>query len=272
MTEQSEIGVSMNDGGLTLHVKQYPPIEGISDYSLRGELVGSLVFQTGSVFAVVRIDDVFSVPRFLQLHHNGHRRAWISLGRHKSAKVMLLSFDGFRLRVRYRQGRRWYGTVVYLENPVRLYSLGGYEEVPRSIELPWADKAFLLRDVRPLRGLERMMVRHADFYETGRIGAEITYSLLTERLGIRGLILNEPGKGGPDLHTEDKRLIAESRFLIGVEPDMLKAQISRDLAQMTRRIRHEFRRNCGKDAGYVVISFLDGGRIDSLVVEMRSPK
>jgi hypothetical protein len=272
MTDWSEIGVSRKDGDLALDVEQHPPIEGIARYSLKGRPVEDLVFQKGSIFAVVELKDVFSVPKFLQLHHDGHRRAWISLNKRKSSRVRLLSFDGFRLRLKYGKGKRYYGTVMYLQDPSQLYSLGGFGVVPEGIEIGWAGRTFFVRGVRPARKLERAIVESARFYGTGRIGAEITYSILSNKLGIRGLVLNEPGRGGPDLQTKDNRILAESRFIVQVEPGQLKAQISRDIAQMTRKIRREFRYISASEVGYAVISFLKDGEINSLVVELLSPR
>jgi hypothetical protein len=271
MTDWSEIGVSRSADELELEVEQHPPVEGIAHFALKVRLVEDLVFQTGSIFTVVELEDVFSVPRFLQLHHNGNTRAWIALNRRRSSRIKLLSFDGFRLRMRYSGGRMHFGTVVYLKDPSQLYTLGRFKSVPEESAVGWAERIFRVSDTRPVRDLERMMVRHADFYETGRIGAEIAYSILKDKLRIHGLVLNEPGRGGPDLQTKDKHTIAESRFLIQVEPSQLKAQIQRDLAQMTRKVRREFRHGADSKLGYAVISFLNGSRIDSLVVEMASP-
>lgn len=272
MTDWSEISVSPRDEELALDVEQHPPIEGISRYSLKGRLVEDLVFQKGSIFTVLEVKNVFSVPKFLQLHHDGHRRAWISLNKRRSSRVRLLSFDGFRLRLKYNGGTGCYGTVIYLQDPTPLYSMGEFGTIPEGIQMGWEERSFLVRDVLPVRELERVMIESARFYETGRIGAEITYSILSDKLGIRGLVLNEPGRGGPDLQTKDNRILAESRFISQVESEQLEAQISRDIAQMTRKIRHEFRYVSDSEVGYAVISFLKDGEINSLVVEMSSPR
>lgn len=117
MTDSSEVVVSQIKDRLALAIEQYPPVEGISRYRVVGSLVEDLLFQTGSIFTVFEVKDVFSQPKSFQLHHNGHNKAWIALNRRKGYRIELLSFDGFRLRVRYRQGKRSYGTVVYLEDP-----------------------------------------------------------------------------------------------------------------------------------------------------------
>jgi len=269
MTDWSEMTVSQIGDQVELVVEQYPPVEGITQYAVKGEPVEDLVFQTGTLFTVLQVKDAFSESRFVQLHHNGHKKAWVSMNRLKSARIRLLAFDGFRLRVRYG-GRRRYGTVIYLEDPSKLYSLGRCVAVSNGVEADWAGRAFLVKDVTPRRGLEALMIRHADFYETGRIGAEITHSILKNKLGVKDLILSEPGRGGPDLRTRDNRILAESRFIIEITPDEQNAQITRDLAQMTRKIRHEFRRNPQAEVGYAVISFAREADINSMVVEVAS--
>lgn len=115
------------------------------------------------------------------------------------------------------------------------------------------------------------MIDHADFYESGRIGAEITYSILKKKLGVNNLILNEPGRGGPDLKTTDNRVVAESRFLVEVKASDLEAQLLRDLAQMTRKLRREFRYNPKIELGYAVTSFLRKGTVKSFVIEVTGP-
>lgn len=270
MAEWSEVTVSQIDNLVELNVNQFPAVEGISQYVVKARPVEDILFQTGTLFTVIQVNDAFSEPKLLHLHHNGHRKAWISLNRTKSAKIKLFSFDGFRLRVKYG-GRSWrYGTVIYLRDPSELYLLGSCVTTPDDIRLDWAAKAFLVKRVIPQRGLERMMVQHADFYETGRIGAEITYSILKDKLGIRNLVLNEPGKGGPDLRTKDNHVLAESRFIIEVSQAEQSAQISRDLAQMTRKTRREFRHNPEAEVGYAVISFLRNASINSIVAEVAS--
>jgi hypothetical protein len=270
MTEWSEVAVSQTGNQVELTVEQYPSVEGIARYVVKGRLVEDLVFQTGTIFTVIQVKDAFSESKFLQLHHNGHKKAWVSLNKRKAAKIKQLTFDGFRLRVRYGGRSRRYGTVIYLEDPSKLYSLGACVAITNGVKVDWAGRAFFVKKVTPRRGLEAMMVQHADFYETGRIGAEIAYSILKDKLEMKNLILNEPGRAGPDLRTRDGRVLAESRFIIEIAPDEQSAQISRDLAQMTRKTRREFRRNPEAEVGYAVISFLRDANINSMVVEVAS--
>jgi hypothetical protein len=268
MPSRSELRVSQEGGEVTFDIEQRPSVEGISCYSIKGKLVDDLVFQTGSIFAVVEVVDAFSTSRFLQLHHDGYKRAWVSLGKRGSSKVSLLSFDGLRFRLRYRWAHGTYGTAIYVKTPEQLYSLGRYEDFPASIDVGWAEKKFHLINTQPLRELERMMVRYAGFYETGRIGAEVAYSIMKEKLRVGDLILNEPGRSGADLQTRDSRILAESRFIVEIDPTQLKSQISRDFAQMTRKLRRDFRYNPDAETGYTVVSFPSNGRIDSLVIEL----
>ena len=272
MAEWTEIIIPDGEGELTLDATQGPPIEGISHYTVRGRIVEDLVFQKGSLFTTIEVKDVFAASRFFQLHHNGHRQAWVSLNKRGSFRTRLFSFDGVRWRITYRVSKGYNSTVVYLSDPSVLYALDAFEMDSPEVGCPWADRSFLVRGVKPHRGLEQMMVQHADCYETGRIGAEIAYSILKGKLGIHSLVIHEPNRGGPDLQTKDGRVLAESRFVSQVEPAQLKRQILRDLAQMTRKTRHEFRSNPSSEVGYAVISYFQAGKINSYVLEMASPR
>ena len=270
MTGWSEIALGHGGGRLELEVTQDPPVEGVSRYTMVAKTVGSLAFQKGSVFTVVEVKDVFSVPRYFQFHHNGHRRAWISLNRRKSSQVRLLSFDGYRLRIKSRLRRRYSSTVLYMRDPAGLYSFEKSTTSNPNLGIQWADTITVVHNVAPRRELEQMIVRHADWYETGRIGAEITYSILKEKMGVRGLILHEPGRWGPDVETGDGRIVAESRFIAQVGPDEFESRLFRDLAQMARKTRREFRYDSKHRLGYIVISYFNGDKIDSLVVSLAS--
>ena len=272
MTDWTDISIEDGKGEPTLDAIQGPPVEGISHYSVKGRIVENLVFQKGSLFTTIEVKDMFSVPKFFQLHHNGHRRAWISLNRCGSFRIRLLSFDGVRWRIAYRVSNGYNSTVVYLSDPSTLYAFDECGVDSPRITCPWADRSFLVRDVRPHRNLEQMLVQHADCYETGRVGAEVAYSILKTKLGICDLVIHEPGRGGPDLQTRDGRILAESRFIVQVEPSQLESQVLKDLAQMTRKTRREFRRNPDSEVGYTVITFFEAGKINSLAIEMASPR
>lgn len=272
ITEWSEVRVARESGEVFLAVKQDPPIEGVSDYSLKGRVSRRLRFQKGSVFATFEVLDVFSLPTFIQLHHNGHRRAWLSRQRKASARIRLLSFDGVRLRVFYHWARGNSSTVVYLRRPSCLFNLGSTQDFPRNLEPPGLEKKFRMGNVSPLRSLEAAIIEHGSYYETGRIGAEIAYSIVSEKMGAKDLILNEPARGGTDLYTSNREVLTESRFVIGVPSSRLRGQIMLELARMTRKLRADFRWNPSAEVGYVVLSYLKDGHVDSLVAEMPGPR
>jgi hypothetical protein len=138
--------------------------------------------------------------------------------------------------------------------------------------VPGLEKRFRVEEVLPMRETEAAMVRHGRYYESGRIGAEITYTIVSNALGIDGLILNEPARGGTDLFTSDRRVLVESRFLVETPPSKLSEQIALDLARITRKIRKDFRWNPNAEVGYVVLSYLLNGRVSSLVGEITGPR
>jgi len=268
VTRRVEVRVTKQSEQVCLLVRQDPSIEGVSAYAIKGRLSQDLRFQKGSVFATLEVLDVFSQPTFVQLHHNGHRRAWLSRRRKASAKIRLLSFDGVRLRVFYRLAKGNSSTVVYLRPPSCLFDLGNPQDFPRNIEPLGLEKKFRMENIRPIRPLETAIIENGRYYETGRIGAEITYSIVSEKLGAKDLIINEPALGGTDLYTSNRKTLAESRFILGTPNSRLSEQIMLELARMTRKLRTDFRWNPGAEVGYVVLSYLKDGRIDSLVAEM----
>jgi hypothetical protein len=271
-TEHTEVRVVEEPGKVRLQIHQDPPVEGVSRYVIEGQRVEDLRFQKTSVFATIGIPDVFSRLFLVQLHHHGHGKAWLSRRSRASARIRLLSFDGVRLRVLYQLNRAMCSTVVYMEKPSVLFRLGKIIDFPRNIETPGLEKRFLINQVNPVREMEAAMIQHGRHYEAGRVGAEISYTIVREALGKENLILNEPARGGTDLFTQDRRVLVESRFLVEKPVLGLSQQIAIDLAKITRKIRNDFRWNPSAEVGYVVLSYLDNGQVSSLVAEMPNPR
>ncbi len=57
-------------------------------------------------------------------------------------------------------------------------------------------------------------------------------------------------------------------MIIKVESGWLKTQIERDLMQMIRKLRSDFRRAPTCHSGYAVLSFVEGRQIKSLALEI----
>lgn len=76
-----------------------------------------------------------------------------------------------------------------------------------------------------------MMVKYGSNYDTGRIGAEITYTIMRDKFGLQNLVVREPARRGVDLYTVDGLTVVESRLFTKVEPECLKGQIVRDICR-----------------------------------------
>jgi hypothetical protein len=255
-----------------LEIKQDPPIEGVSDYLVNGKLIAGLGFQKGSVFATIMILDAFNQLTTIQLHHSGHTKAWLSKRTTTSARIRLFSYDGVRLRILYHLPVGNSGTVVYLRKPFKLFRSGTLVDFPTSVKPIGLEKEFLVEGTKPLGPLESEMVKHGRYYGTGRIGAEVSYSIPSKMLGADGLILNEPARRGADLFTPDRRILAESRFISAVPAGQLQNQIALELVRLAKRLRNDFRWNSDAEVGYAILSHPKGGGINSLVAELPRPK
>lgn len=271
-TEWVEAKIGIESDKVALHIKQDPPMEGISSYGFEGRHHGKLTFQKSSVFATIEVLDVFNRPTTFQLHHNGSDKAWISRHTKASARIRLLSFDGVRLRILYQLSGGVCSTVMYMGKPSALFELGEIVDFASGVDTPGLEKRFRVEEVRPVRAMETAMIWHGRCYEAGRIGAEISYAIVSEILRAGDLILNEPARGGTDLFTANRKVLVESRFITDTSASSLSEQIAMDLAKLTRRIRNDFRWNPGAEVGYVVLSYLKNGRVSSLVAEMPRPK
>ena len=111
-------------------------------------------------------------------------------------------------------------------------------------------------------------MNHGSNYETGRLGAEIAYTIVGEKFGHKESVLQEPERRGVDIYTRDRKLVVEARFIIKVEPDDLKTQIERDMMQMVRKLRRDFRSNSEAIVGYAVLSYHDREQVRSLIAEV----
>jgi hypothetical protein len=270
MADQAEVRVSAIDDLLSLEIKQSPPVEGISSQVMQGKTIGGLVFQTGTMFANFGTADAFGAVRKLRLYHNGNTRAWPGVDvAHDFFRVYHLTVDGVRLRLAYAYTKGFQTTTVYLRRPSSLYELGATSEIPNRWPISRISKAYLVRSVRPLRDLERQMLKHGNNYEVGRLGAEIAYTVLSQEFGCENLVLNEPAKGGKDLQTSDLRVAAQSRLLVHYEPGWLEWVITKELKQMTWKLRIDLGHTRKARVGYAVLSFLQDGELRSLVAEVQ---
>ncbi len=270
MADEARLTKAFEGRRVELRLKQEPAIEGAEGVDLPAESIGKLGVKNSIGFIDLSFLDVFRVPVVIRLNHDGNKRAFLGVRMHrKNFRVRFMSFDGVRLRFLYRYYPGLSSTTVYLKEPSLLYRLGELTELPLDYyNIAAVDKISLVESVKPLRKLEAEMVNHGSNYETGRLGAEIAYAIVGEKFGYKQSVLQEPARKGVDIYTRDRKVVVEARFIIKVEPDDLKTQIERDMMQMVRKLRRDFRYNSEAVVGYAVLSYLDGEYIRSLVAEV----
>lgn len=270
MADETRVSKAFEGHRIKLRLKQKPAIEGTEGVDLLAESVGKLDVKNSIGFIDLSFRDVFRVPVVIRLNHDGNRRTFLGVRMHrKNFRVRFMSFDGVRLRFLYEYYPGLSSTTVYLKEPSLLYRLGEMTELPLDYyNIAAVDKMSLVESVKPLRKLETEMVNHGSNYETGRLGAEIAYTIVGEKLGHKESVLQEPARRGVDISTRDRKLVVEARFIIKVEPEDLKTQIERDMMQMVRKLRRDFRYTSEAVVGCAVLSYLDGECIRSLIAEV----
>jgi hypothetical protein len=271
MADEAELNVEAADDLLSLKIRQSPTIEGVTNIVVQGRISGGLVFQTGTILANFGLTDAFGVMRRLRLYHNGNVRAFPGVEVAKDFfPVYHMTVDDIRLRLAYSYTKGFSATTVYLQKPSSLYSLGEASETANRWLLNRVSTMHLVRDVRPRRELEKLMLKHGNNYEVGRLGAEIAYTLLGQKFGIEDLVLNEPAKGGKDLQSSDLRVAVQSRLLVHYEPGWLEWIIRKELKQMVKKLRIDFGYTRKARIGYAVFSFLEDGELKSLVAQVET--
>jgi hypothetical protein len=135
------------------------------------------------------------------------------------------------------------------------------------------ENAFRVDSVVLNRQLERSMLSYGSDYDLGRLGAEIAYTLAQKELGLRGLVISEPTRGGPDLHTEDGKVIVQARFLArtqsAIDRVQLLATLQSQLNEMNAQLKTGFAINHSANTGYVILTYLDRKNdISAIIIEL----
>jgi hypothetical protein len=270
MTDQAVVEVSCKGRELTLAIQQLSPIEEAWEFQLKGRLIGDLVFQTGSVFVKFQVMDSFGVGRRMRLYHNGYTRAGLAVNVDKKDffRVSHVSYDGFRVRLAYSYSKGIATTSMYLKAPNSLYRIGNMEEISLEIPVKGVRKVFRVDRVELLRDCEKWLVSSRRHYEIGRVGAEIAYSIAREKFGCDDLVIEEPAKGGKDIHSRDSRIAVEARLLSRVHPALLRFEISRQMERMTHRLRKDFWYTPAAVVGYAILSYVEFGEIRSVIAQI----
>ena len=84
--------------------------------------------------------------------------------------------------------------------------------IPYSI--PGYSFSYKISTVGTVGQLEYSMAHSSDTYSIGRIGAEIAYTIATEKFGLNDVEINEVSQGGVDLITADGSAVIQARLLM----------------------------------------------------------
>lgn len=209
------------------------------------------------------------------LHHDGHTQPALRiLANGQFYTISSMHFDGIRLRAEFHYWR-WNPNIItlYMESPSHLYSIKGIHPIEPSYEFGDVTKALTIDSVEPKRDLERMTLLHGSKYTVGRIGAEIAYCVATDFLGFPKVVLNEPSRGGKDLHTQRKSMVIQSRLLTKTQFQTIKEAsitLRHEMYNLVRKLGQDFVYNPSARKEYAILSYLRrSGLIGCVINEVR---
>ncbi len=269
MPDEVLVKVTREDKGFRIEAEQWPTFNGVNDWSLHCLVDGGLVHQTGSTILPFYIEDVFSIRRKFRLYHDGCKRVKLAvLFEGSCLRVLQLSSDGFRARFVYEMSHKERAsTSIYLRQPSVLYKLGDLVEVPNRFRFHGVRRLFELDSVEVLNPHEMAMVEQRRSYPAGRVGAEIAYTVISEKFGHRNLVIEEPGRGGKDLYSTDFRVAVEAR-LARPARYTIDWQVEKEIEQMSWKLQKDFRYTPKAEIGYAVLSVYRNREINSIIAEV----
>lgn len=269
MADEATLTRAPEASGMRLLLEQNPAIEGFNRVELQTTPTGNVDVKHGVAFVDLTLRDVFHMPVRLRVNQDGTGRSFMGIIMHgKHFPIRFASFDGIRLRLIYDCFGGESSSVVYLNKPSMLYALGELVEAPPRYMLPGVERAYLVNRIEPIRTLERQMLRHGLNYEIGRMGAEISYAIISKKFGCSNLVLSEPARGGKDLHSLDYAVAVQSRLLGGYNQKTPEWKIRAQLRKMIRKLKIDFWYTKRARVGYAVLSYWERGGIQSVVAEV----
>src|SRR5208282_3819262 len=120
--------------------------------------------------------------------------------------------DGVRLSIVYGSPTLAIATI-YESSPTSFYNLGPMVAQPLDFTVPGLSSVKQIQQVSLVRQFETNMLDSSSNYALGRLGAEIAYTVATEKLDLSSVVIGEPSQGGPDLWTQDGGTVLEARLL-----------------------------------------------------------
>lgn len=261
------------DGVLEFTVLQKNQWSSVQEFTIKGEIVKypGESNQYGGIYAEFSITDYAGRIRDLRLRFDGFRSEGLLLVKGDGSRtVSLVSYDDFRLSIVYGSDNQV--ATIYLEPPSEsIYSLGTIHRYSGSyLKLVQGKytQAFQIDNVQMLRDLEKEMLDSGSTYSHGRLGAEISYVVGDKVLGLKSIIIEEPSKGGRDLHTEDNTVAIQTRFLQEFEGDR-ETIIQKALLDLADKLQEDYQNQRQMRDGYAILSYLDSdGTVKTIILEV----
>lgn len=208
-----------------------------------GRLTDRVRSKSGESFLDFTLEDKVGQARRLRFYHDGQSEPRMALfTEHYYSDITHMFFDGFRLRIAYGEGLRYSRvTTVYLRNPSRLFRIRRGTSTHSSFVLNRVPAKVKWYDVAFRRKSEELRVEST--YYPGRLGAEIAYAVAKEYLGLDGIVLVEPFRGGKDLYTKDGRIAVQARMMAHFSPGArndIGTQVRRQLKSLSDKLMQDF--------------------------------
>lgn len=256
---------------LRIYAQQEPAAESLSQFAIVGTAFDTLGFSKGTTYLDFSVRGFFGETKHMRIYHNGYGPQSLGiLYSQEFVKVKLVSYDGVRLRIVYTPfGDNVLSATLYLQDPSILYALGeSSSDIP--VTLPRSTGGFFVKEVTT-RDLENSMLIHGSLYDVGRLGAEISYTIVKEKLRLKDVILAEPSQIGADLYTLDGKVAIQSRLLTATQTSSgnLNTTLQGQIADMLGQLREDFRNRPAVSQGFLILSYLDRqNMVRSIVLEV----
>lgn len=251
---------SLHDNKLTLNILQDSPFVDIGEFTITGTVNGypGSSPQYGGIFLQFALSDCFRRTTDMRIQFDGFSAPTLQILRRRSFyKASLISFDGFRFFVVYSSG---HVATVYLKAPTdEIYALGNMNPYSGSYlnrVIGRYASAFQI-EVTIRRSLEANMLMHNSEYDIGRLGSEIAYVVATNKLGLHGLVIQEPSVGGRDLYTHDNSVAIQTRFLVNLDPSQRDATIKDSLLNVVKKLQQDYANQDRMIEGYAILTYVD---------------
>jgi len=122
------------------------------------------------------------------------------------------------------------------------------------------------------RGLEEKMLHHGTFYDHGRLGAEIAYTIAKSLFPNKDFVLPEISKGGRDLFSTDDAVSVRARLIYDFSqfrPAEPEEVLELQLGSMLRKLAQDYAYNPKMPIGVASLSYFTCQKQLQAVVSFR---